>query len=67
MREFRLPTAEGRKSMTIAQLEQTLDEFNYWYMVNEEGMTISKAEKELRRIDDFEAYIYSRKLCDLCR
>ena len=53
--------------MTIAQLEQTLDEFNYWYMVNEEGMTISKAEKELRRIDDFEAYIYSRKLCDLCR
>lgn len=61
VREFRLPTEEGRKTMSVEELIDTAKQFYQWFLMNEEGMTFDDADRMLRKLEKFEDYIDERR------
>ena len=62
VREFRLPTEEGRKKMTVEALIDTRDQFYRWVCMNEESMTFADYDRMMEKLSDFEDYIDERIL-----
>ena len=60
IKEFRLPTKEGRKTMTLEELIKTRDLYYEWYLMHEESMTFADAEKCMDHLRKFEDYIEER-------
>lgn len=60
-RTFRFPTKTARKGMSIEDLEETVRVFEDWYMMYEEDMTCSTADKLWGKKEELEQYIESRK------
>ena len=59
-REFRLPQKEAREKMTQEELEHTLELYFHWYLMHEEGMTFSQADKYVVKGIKFQEYIEKR-------
>ena len=57
IREFRLPTEEGRKTMTVEELIKTRDLYFQWYLMNEEAMTFEDSDVCMDHLRAFEDYI----------
>lgn len=62
VREFRLPTEEGRTKMTVEELIDTRDQFYRWVCMNEESMTFDDYDRMMAKLSDFEDYIDARIL-----
>ena len=61
IKEFRLPSKEGREKMTIEELIKTRDLYFQWYMMHEESMTFEDADKCWAHLSEFEDYIDERQ------
>lgn len=60
IREFRLPSFEGRQKMTVEELIDTRDQYYSWICMNEERMTFEGYDRLMDKLAAFEDYIEKR-------